>query len=72
MELTDADTYPEKIKQLLEEIKWAKDKQTELQDKVKHEAVQACRQKEQVRNLEQTKRELESELRTKLHKMVNT
>lgn len=30
IELTDEATYPEKIKQLLEEIKFAKEKQQEL------------------------------------------
>lgn len=43
--------YPEKIRSLLEEVRWAKDKQVDLQDKVDNEEKQMRRTKEHYRNL---------------------
>ena len=40
--------YPEKIRGLLEEAKWAKDKQSELQDKLDAEERHLKRQREQL------------------------
>ena len=42
------ENYPEKIRGLLEEAKWAKDKQSELQDKLDAEERHLKRQREQL------------------------
>lgn len=44
--LQNTEDYPEKIKSLMEEVRWAKDKSLELEDKLKIEEKLGRRQKE--------------------------
>lgn len=44
--LQNTEDYPEKIKSLMEEVRWAKDKSLELEDKLKSEEKLGRRQKE--------------------------
>ena len=62
MGLDISNTYPEKIKSLLEEVRWHKEKHLELTDKLENEEKQIKRQKEHALNLEDNKRELEIRL----------
>jgi hypothetical protein len=61
--LQNTDDYPEKIKSLMEEVRWAKDKQLELEEKVATEEKMVKRQKEHQLNLEDSKKELEMKYR---------
>lgn len=61
--LNSAEEYPEKIRSLLEEVRWAKDKQQELRDKLEAEEKQVKRQKEHLLNLEDSKKDLELKYR---------
>lgn len=66
-----SDQYPEKIKSLLEEVRWAKDKNVELNERVEAEEKQVKRQKEHLLNLEENKKDLETKYRRQVRTMVS-
>jgi len=70
LELQDSEEYPEKILSLIEEVRWAKDKQIELQEKNSQEERQVKRQKEHLLNLEDAKKDLEQKYRRQVMKLV--
>ena len=55
--------YPEKIRSLLEEVRWSKDKQIDLMDKVDMEERQVKRHKEHLLNLQENCRDLDAKYR---------
>lgn len=59
VDLDIRDEYPEKIRQLLEEIRWARDRHSEMTEKLSVEEKQSKRQREHVHNLEDNCRELD-------------
>ncbi len=59
MQLNIGEDYPEKIKSLMEELKYAKDKALELDAKLESEEKQIKRQREHLLNLEDNKKDLE-------------
>lgn len=59
MQLNIGEDYPEKIKSLMEELKYAKDKTLELDAKLESEEKQIKRQREHLLNLEDNKKDLE-------------
>jgi len=61
-----SEKYPEKIKSLLEEIKFYKEKQIEQEDRIEAEEKNVRRQQEQVMNLESNKRDLLDKLDRKI------
>jgi len=69
LELQDSEEYPEKIRSLIEEVRWAKDKQIELQEKNSQEERQVKRQKEHLLNLEDAKKDLEQKYRRQVMKL---
>ncbi|CDW84921.1 UNKNOWN [Stylonychia lemnae] len=69
--LDNKEEYPEKIRSLMEEVRWAKDKQIELQDKIAAEEKQVKRQKEHLLNLEDSKNELDQKYRRQVMKLEN-
>ena len=62
--------YPEKIKQLMEEVRWNKDKNIELEEKLNVEERNVKRQKEHLLNMEETKKELELKYKRQVMKLV--
>ena len=58
-----SEEYPEKIKSIMEEVKWARERRIELEAKIENEEKQAKRQKEHMLNLEENKKELEDKYR---------
>ena len=52
MKLGDETSYPAKIKQLMEEVRFAKEKQLELKGKINEEKNHLARQNERLNNLE--------------------
>eukprot|EP00347_Sterkiella_histriomuscorum_P000706 403374819 len=67
--LQNTDEYPEKIRSLMEEVRWAKDKQIELQEKISNEEKLVKRQKEHLLNLEDSKKELDMKYRRQVMKL---
>lgn len=63
--------YPDKIRSLLEELRWVKDKQAELTERVSGEEKQVKRHKEHLLNLEENKRELEQTYRRQVRQLVS-
>jgi hypothetical protein len=59
VQLNIGEDYPEKIKSLMEELKYAKDKALELDAKLESEEKQIKRQREHLLNLEDNKKDLE-------------
>ena len=55
--------YPERIRSLLEEVRWNKDKQMDLIDKVDMEERQVKRHKEHLLNLQENCKELDARYR---------
>jgi hypothetical protein len=70
VELQNTNEYPEKIRSLMEEVRWAKDRNQELQEKLQNEEKQVKRQKEHLLNLEESKKELELKYRRQVMKLV--
>ena len=63
--------YPDKIKQLMEEVRWNKDKNLELEDKISVEEKNVKRQREHLLNMEETKKELEQKYKRQVMKLVS-
>lgn len=55
---------------MMEEVRWNKDKQIELQEKISNEEKQVKRQKEHLLNLEDSKKDLEQKYRRQMMKLV--
>ena len=53
----------------MEEVRWAKDKQIELQEKISNEEKLVKRQKEHLLNLEDSKKELDMKYRRQVMKL---
>jgi hypothetical protein len=65
-ELVDLDfkeDFPDKIRSLLEEVRWAKDKNLDLIEKVENEEKQMRRTREHQRNLQESVKDLEGKYR---------
>ena len=52
IKLGDDMSYPAKIKQLMEEVRFAKEKQVDLKEKLRNEKEGLARQSERLNNLE--------------------
>ena len=63
VDLDFKDDFPDKIRSLLEEVRWAKDKNVDLTDKVETEEKQIRRTREHQRNLQESVKELEGRYR---------
>jgi hypothetical protein len=55
--------YPEKIRSMLEEVRWGKERQMDLKDKVEMEERQVKRHKEHLLNLQENCRDLDAKYR---------
>jgi len=63
VDLDFKEDFPDKIRSLLEEVRWAKDKNVDLAEKVETEEKQMRRTREHQRNLQESVKELEAKYR---------
>lgn len=71
LELNNTEEYPEKIRSLMEEVRWNRDKQLELKEKIYSEEKNVKRQKEHLLNLEDSKKGLERKYKKQMMKLVS-
>jgi chemotaxis regulatin CheY-phosphate phosphatase CheZ len=72
VELTNTGEYPDKIRGLMEEVRWHRDRQLELKERTQNEDKQVKRQKEHLLNLEDSKKDLEIKYKRQLMKLVSS
>ncbi len=63
IEMDIKEEYPEKIRSLMEEVRWNKDKQIDLEQKIENEERQVKRHKEHLLNLQENCRDLDGKYR---------
>ena len=63
IEIDIKEEYPEKVRSLMEEVRWNKDKQIDLEQKIELEERQVKRHKEHLLNLQENCRDLDAKYR---------
>lgn len=63
IEMDIKEEYPEKVRSLMEEVRWNKDKQIDLEQKIELEERQVKRHKEHLLNLKENCRDLDAKYR---------
>lgn len=63
IEIDIKEEYPEKVRSLMEEVRWNKDKQIDLEQKIELEERQVKRHKEHLLNLQENCRNLDAKYR---------
>ena len=63
IEMDIKEEYPEKIRSLMEEVRWNKDKQIDIEQKIENEERQVKRHKEHLLNLQENCRDLDGKYR---------
>ncbi len=63
IEMDIKEEYPEKIRSLMEEVRWNKDKQIDLEQKIENEERQVKRHKEHLLNLQENCKDLDGKYR---------